>query len=79
MSYHNEIGNDSREGLKKDKIGQSAAKRLWRKPGEGSTTRIDHLTAKAYDDEIRRGSKVEFLVNPKRPTPTRKLEGEDIV
>jgi len=46
LSYHNEIGNDRREGLKKDEIGQSAAKRLWRKPGEGSTTRIDHLKAR---------------------------------
>jgi len=54
LSYHNEAGNGNREGLKKDEIGQSAAKRLWRKPGEGSTTRIDHLKAGAYDDEIHR-------------------------
>ncbi|HIS28291.1 MAG TPA: hypothetical protein IAA78_02425 [Candidatus Avamphibacillus intestinigallinarum] len=46
MSYHNAVGNDKREGSKKDEIGQSAAKRLWRKPGEGPTTRINHLTAK---------------------------------
>ncbi|MYL54009.1 hypothetical protein GLW08_11735 [Pontibacillus yanchengensis] len=29
--------------LKNQRIGQSAAKLLFRKDGEGSTTRIDHL------------------------------------
>jgi len=32
--------------LKKEKIGQSAAKLLSRKSGEGSTTRVYHLRAK---------------------------------
>jgi hypothetical protein len=36
-----------RDGLKKEKIGQSAAKLLSRKSGEGSTTRINHLRLRA--------------------------------
>ncbi|KOO37194.1 hypothetical protein AMD01_22185 [Priestia koreensis] len=41
-------------GLRRREIGQSAAELLFRKDGEGSTTRIDHLKAKAQDDEIHR-------------------------
>ncbi|WP_176482035.1 hypothetical protein [Paucisalibacillus globulus] len=47
MSHHNVAGNSNREGLKKGKIGQSAAKLLRGNSGEGSTTRIDHLKRNA--------------------------------
>ncbi len=42
-SYHSEAGNGKREGLKNEGIGQSAAEPLYRKIGEGSTTRAYHL------------------------------------
>jgi hypothetical protein len=56
--------------VKKEKIGQSAAKLLSRKSGEGSTTRIDHLKAKLK--MMKSVGKTMFIsiVNPKCPTPT---------
>ncbi|RKQ34248.1 hypothetical protein D8M06_07635 [Oceanobacillus halophilus] len=57
---------------KKMRLGNRAAKRLWRKPGEGSTTRIDHLTAKLKVMKFvgERGAALD-LSNPKCPAPTR--------
>lgn len=40
------VGNDQGNGVMKERIGQSAAKLLFRKSGEGSTTRINHLRRK---------------------------------
>jgi len=79
FSCHNVVGNDKRDGLKKEKIGQSAAKLLFRKDGEGSTTRIYHLKAKLMVMKSVGETMVISIVNPKYPTPTRLLEGEDIV
>jgi hypothetical protein len=79
FSYHNVVGNDKREGLKKEKIGQSAAKLLFRKDGGGSTTRIDHLKAKLKMMKSVGETMSISIVNPKCPTLTRLLEGEDIV
>ncbi|MFE7149476.1 hypothetical protein [Heyndrickxia sporothermodurans] len=68
-----------REGVKKEKIGQSAAKLLWGNSGEGSTTRINHLKAKLKMMKSIGEAMFISIVNPKCPTPTRLLEGEDIV
>jgi len=76
LFYHNATGNSKREGLKKDEIGQSAAERLWRKSGEGSTTRIYHLKArpKMMKSIGEQGSR-KIPWNPKCPTPTRISRG----
>jgi len=77
FSYHNVVGNDRRDGVIKEMIGQSAAKLLSRKSGEGSTTRIDHLRRNAAMMMKSIGeAMVISIVNPKCPTP---IEGEDIV
>jgi len=56
--------------LKKEKIGQSAAKLLSRKSGEGSTTRIDHLKAKLRMMKSVGETVFISIVDPKCPTPT---------
>lgn len=63
--------------IRKEEIGQSAAKLLWGNPGEGSTTRIYHLKAllmmmKSVGETVSISTE-----DPKCPTPYRK--GEDIV
>ena len=65
--------------MKKEKIGQSAAKLLSRKSGEGPTTRIDHLKAKLKMMKSIGEAMSISIVNPKCPAPTRNYEGEDIV
>jgi len=44
--YHSGAGNGRCDGLKNEGIGQSAAEPLYRKVGEGSTTRAYHLKPK---------------------------------
>jgi len=41
-----ELETTNVKGGKEERYGQSAAKLLFRKDGEGSTTRIDHLRRK---------------------------------
>jgi len=55
--------------LKKEKIGQSAAKFLSRKSGEGSTTRVDHLKAKLKMMKSIGETVVISIVDPKCPAP----------
>lgn len=68
-----------RDGLKSGKIGQSAAKLLSRKSGEGSTTRIYRLRLKAMAMKSVGGESVRnFPFRSARPL-TGQAEGEDIV